>query len=98
MGSPLEEVVQQLHHILEGVSKDAAHVAQHVNSWPPLKLLHATTCKHLSASLHQYGKVLISALLPHRVVEQLWQQQLVCLVVPAEGTLGHCAAAQHSCR
>lgn len=26
----LEEVVQQLHHILKGVAEDAAHVAKHI--------------------------------------------------------------------
>ena len=56
--SPLEEIIQQLHHILEGISEDAAHVAQHIHSGPPFQLLctsnnmtahlqHMITCRHL---------------------------------------------------
>ena len=47
--SPLEEIVQQLHHILEGIPEDATHVAQHIHSGPPFQLLH--TSKNMTAHL-----------------------------------------------
>ncbi len=37
-GRALEKVIQQLNHILEGVSEDAAHVAQHIHARPPAHL------------------------------------------------------------
>ena len=35
----LEKVIKKLHHILEGISEDAAHVAQHIHSGSATQLL-----------------------------------------------------------
>ena len=36
---PLEEVIQQFDHILERISEDAAHVAQHIHPWAAAQLV-----------------------------------------------------------
>ena len=41
----LEQVVQKLDHILEGVSEDAAHVAQHIHPRPSVHLLQRDQLK-----------------------------------------------------
>lgn len=41
----LKQVVQELHHVLEGVAEDAAHIAEHV--------LHNNSTTHCSVSDEQ---------------------------------------------
>ena len=43
LGCVSEEVIQQLDNILEGVSEDAAHVAEHIHSGSASQLLHYQT-------------------------------------------------------
>ncbi len=47
LGCTLEQVIKKLHHILEGISEDAAHVAQHIHSGSAIQLLQIVT-SHLA--------------------------------------------------